>query len=162
MIVWSPIRHLQEEMSEHASTKREEGGCLFSRVLYLSGRNSSGSGQCSGLLWRMKSGTTTVVPLGMDTPWISQQLETFSEFHSPPCQDIPSVPGHRRWEGPRKRKADFDKLRFQINLQLHQCSPIEMLGAPGNKLNWPRTLAFMDILVSIMSFDFSRAHWDVE
>ena len=87
---------------------------------------------------------------------VSRQLETFSEFHSPPCQDTPSVPGHHRWEGPRKRMTDFDKLSFWINFQLHRCSPIEMSGAPGNNLNRSRT--FMDILVSIMSFDLSRAH----
>ena len=56
--------------------------------------------------------------------------------------------------------TDFDKLSFWINFQLHRCSPIEMSGAPGNNLNRSRT--FMDILVSIMSFDLSRAHWDVE
>ena len=67
---------------------------------------------------------------------VSRQLETFSEFHSPPCQDTPSVPGHRRLEVPRKKEIDFDKLRYQINLQLHLCRPIEMLGTPGNNLNW--------------------------
>ena len=67
---------------------------------------------------------------------VYQQLGIFWEFHSTPCQDTPSVPEPRRWEAPGKRKRDFDKLRFRINLQLHLCSPIEMLGAPGNNLNW--------------------------
>ena len=46
------------------------------------------------------------------------------------------MPGHHRSEGPGKKEIDFDKLRYQINLQLHLCRPTEMLGAPGNNLNW--------------------------
>lgn len=153
-------------MSELASTKKDEvgvsspGSCTFrdgtpqalARALGCCEERRAAPAPLS--LWEWS-------PRGFPHPSyrpsrVSQQLETFSEFHSPPCQDIPSAPGHHRWEGPWKRKTDFDKLRFWINLQLHQCSPIEMLGAPGNNLNRSRT--FMDILVSIMSFDLSGAH----
>ena len=63
------------------------------------------------------------------------------------------MPGHRRSEVPGKRNTDFDKLRIWITLQHHLYSPIEMLGAPGNNLNWSRTLVFIDI--PVMSFDLS-------
>ena len=47
--------------------------CKYSLLIYhvyLSGSNLSGSGQYSGLLWRIHIGTTTSVALGIVTPLI--------------------------------------------------------------------------------------------
>ena len=47
--------------------------CKYSLLIYhvyLSGSNLSGSGQYSGLLWRIDIGTTTSAPLGIVTPLI--------------------------------------------------------------------------------------------
>lgn len=63
------------------------------------------------------------------------------------------MPGHHRWGLPGKKETDFDKLRFEINFQLSLCSSIEMLGAPKNNLFEYKALGFIDILISIMSFD---------
>ena len=146
--------------------QKDEGGCLFSRVCTFRDGTPQALARTLGCCEAQRVAPSLLslwewTPRGFPHPsyrasQVSRQLETFSEFHSPPCQDTPSVPGHHRWEGPRKRMTDFDKLSFWINFQLHRCSPIEMSGAPGNNLNRSRT--FMDILVSIMSFDLSRAH----